>query len=170
MATGLLQAGQPASNMLLQNRTHVHILIGPRQPSRPGILHAHPGYLRGFWYLDPVGVNMASSLLRRSFKLDQIDAKTARFFFNGVTSWNLRQNVSKFPQAMRALLPSAYAVIFLQDIEHFASPAHYIDSAKMLTLVAREADGARVYVKLHPAQRAETVAMVQALARKTANL
>ena len=169
-ATGLVQAGQPASTALLQNRTHVHIVIGPRQPIRPGILHAHPGYLRGFWYLDPVGVNMASSLLRRAFKAEQIDAKAARLFFNGVAGWNLRQNVSKFPQAARAVLPAAFATVFLQDIEHFASPVHYIDSAKMLKLVAREADGARVYVKLHPAQRAETVAMVQTLARKTANL
>lgn len=170
MAVGLVQAEQPASHQLLQNRTHVHILIGPRQPIHPGILHAHPGYLRGFWYLDPVGVNMASSLLRRAFRPDQIDAKAARFFFNGVAGWNLRQNASKFPQAARVILPAAFATVFLQDIEHFASPMHYIDSAKILKLVAREADGARVYVKLHPAQRAETTAMVQAFARKTANL
>ncbi|OYZ92450.1 MAG: hypothetical protein B7Y01_01745, partial [Xanthobacter sp. 17-67-6] len=37
-------------------------------------------------------------------------------------------------------------------------------------LVAREAGGTRVYVKLHPAQRIETAAMVRALARKTGNL
>ncbi len=169
-AVGLLQAGQPASKQLLQNRSHVHILIGPRQPIRPGILHAHPGYLRGFWYLDPVGVNMASSLLRRAFKPDQIDTKAARYFFNGVAGWNLRQNASKFPQAARMALPAAFATVFLQDIEHFASPVHYIDSAKILKLVAREADGARVYVKFHPAQREETTALVRTLARKTANL
>ena len=170
MAVGVVQAGQAASIRLLQNRTHVHVLIGPRQPIRPGILHAHPGYLRGFWYLDPVGVNMASSLLRRGFKPDQVDAKAARFFFNGVAGWNLRQNASKFPQAARVALPAAFATVFLQDIEHFASPVHYIDSAKMLKLVAREADGARVYVKLHPAQREEKAAMAHALARKTTNL
>lgn len=170
MAVGLVQAEQPASLQLLQNRTHVHILIGPLQPIRPGILHAHPGYLRGFWYLDPVGVNMASSLLLGSFKPDQIDVKAARYFFNGVTGWNLRQNASKFPQVARQVLPAAFATVFLQDIEHFTSPMHYIDSAKMLKLVAREADGARVYVKLHPAQRAETTVLVRALARKTANL
>ncbi|GLS86119.1 hypothetical protein GCM10010873_10930 [Cypionkella aquatica] len=170
MATGLVQAGSAGSAQLLRNRMHVHIMIGPRQPIRPGVLHAHPGYLRGFWYLDPVGVNMASSLLRRPFKPDQIDAKAARAFFNGVTGWNLRRNVSKFPQAARADMPAAFAVLYLQDIEHFATPVHHIDSAKMLKLTAREADGARVYVKLHPAQRPETVAMVQAFARKMANL
>ncbi|MES2432436.1 MAG: hypothetical protein V4586_01245 [Pseudomonadota bacterium] len=170
LATALVAAQTPASSTLLQSRNHVHILIGPRQPIRPNILHAHPGYLRGFWYLDPAGVNMASSLLRRPFRPDQIDAKAARFFFNGVAGWNLRQNVSKFLQAARAVLPAAFATVFLQDIEHFASPVHYIDSAKILKLVTREADGARVYVKLHPAQRAETAAMVRAFAGKTANL
>ncbi|OYU41003.1 MAG: hypothetical protein CFE33_02705 [Pseudorhodobacter sp. PARRP1] len=170
MATQLIASGSPESAQLLHDRAHVHILIGPRAPIGPGILHAHPGYLRGFWYLDPVGVNMASSLIRRGFNPDQIDAKAARFFFNGVAGWNLRQNVSKFPQAARTALPAAFATVFLQDIEHFASPVHYIDSAKMLKLVARAADGTRVYVKLHPMQRAETTAMVQAFARKTANL
>lgn len=113
---------------------------------------------------------MASSLLRREFKPEQIDAKAARFFFNGVAGWNLRQNVSKFPQAARKPLPAAFATVFLQDIEHFASPVHYIDSLKILKRVARAAEGARVYVKLHPAQRAETTAAVQALVAKTANL
>ncbi|MFC3182855.1 capsular polysaccharide export protein, LipB/KpsS family [Cypionkella sinensis] len=169
--TALLAPSESAvSAQLLQDRRHVHILIGPRAPIGPGILHAHPGYLRGFWYLDPVGVNMASSLIRRAFKPDQIDAKAARFFFNGVAGWNLRQNVSKFPQAERRVLPAAFATLFLQDIEHFASPVHYIETTKMLKLVAREADGARVYVKLHPLQRAETVAWVQQQARKLANL
>ena len=168
--TAVVQAGQPVSQQLLQDKSHVHILIGPRTPIGPGILHAHPGYLRGFWYLDPVGVNMASSLLRRDFRPEQIDAKAARYFFNGVTGWNLRQNVSKFPQAARASLPAAFATAFLQDIEHFASPVHYIDSLKILKRVARAAEGARVYVKLHPAQRAETTAAVQALAGQTANL
>lgn len=56
--------------------------------------------------------------------------------------------------------------LFLQDIEHFASPVHYIETTKMLKLVAREADGARVYVKLHLLQRLETVAWVQQQARK----
>ena len=168
--TAVVQAGQPVSQQLLQDRRHVHILIGPRAPIGPGILHAHPGYLRGFWYLDPVGVNMASSLLHRRFNAEQIDAKAARFFFNGVAGWNLRQNVSKFPQVARKTLPAAFATVFLQDIEHFTSPVHYIDSAKILKLVLRAAEGARVYVKLHPAQRAETTAMVQALAGQTANL
>ncbi|MDZ4309139.1 MAG: hypothetical protein U1A24_01065 [Cypionkella sp.] len=99
----------------MQNRSHVHILIGPRQPIRPGILHAHPGYLRGFWYFDPAGVNMTSSLLRRAFRPDQIDAKAARYFFNDVTGWNLRQNASKFPQTARKALPPAFATVFLQE-------------------------------------------------------
>ncbi|MDB5658880.1 MAG: hypothetical protein JWS10_1495 [Cypionkella sp.] len=170
MATALVAADSPTSAKLFLDQSHVHILIGPRLPIRPGILHAHPGYLRGFWYLDPVGVNMGSSLCQRSFQPDQIDAKTARFFFNGVTGWNLRRNISKFPQNPRSNLPAAFATVFLQDIERFASPVHYIDSLKILKLVAREADGARVYVKLHPAQRTETTAQIQAMARKTANL
>lgn len=168
--TGLMRAKGAASVAALRQAGHVHVLIGPRQPVGPGVLHAHPGYLRGFWYLDPAGVNMDSSLLRAVFDPAAIDAKAARYFFDGVSGWNLRENVSKFPQAARGALPPAFAVVFLQEIEHFANPAHYIDTQKILKLVAREADGRRVYVKLHPAQGDATRAMVAQMLRKAGNL
>ena len=98
----MAQAGQPASQQLLQIRIHVHLLIGPRQPIRPGILRALPGYLRGFWYLDQVGVNMTSSLPRRALRPDQIDAKVARFFINGVTAWNLRRGPKRWLERQKS--------------------------------------------------------------------
>jgi hypothetical protein len=151
-APALARAGTPLSNDLLQDQRHLHLIIGPRSPQGPRIWHVHPAYLRGFWYLDPLGVNMRSSLVHQTFAPERIDAKTARYFFDGVVGWNLRKNVSKFPQNARNDLPPAYAVIFAQDLEHFANPVHYISTEKILRIVARRAEGARVYVKPHPKQ------------------
>jgi hypothetical protein len=45
--------------------------------------------------------------------------------------------------------------VFLQEIEHYASPVHHIGTEAMLRAVARGvagSGGGRVYVKLHPVQ------------------
>jgi hypothetical protein len=159
----LIRAERGASPRLLAMDRHLHVLIGPRAPVGPGIWHAHPGYLRGFWYLDPLGVNMHSSLVEARFDPGAVDQKSARRFWNGVTGWHLPRNLSKFAQEQRVEggLPPARSVIFLQDIEHFARPVHWIDSLTMIRTAARLGT---VYVKLHPAQRPETAAAVRDLA------
>lgn len=166
----LLRSGAALSVEVLREPAHLHLLIGPRAPEGRGIWHVHPAYLRGFWYLDSVGVNMRSSLRALRFRPEAVDAAKARYFFNGVAGWTLRQNVSKFPQAARQVLPPAYAVIYAQDLEHFAQPVHYIETEKMLRLTARAAEGALVYVKPHPAQGARMAAVIAAQVARFGNL
>lgn len=163
LQTHVVAAERGASARLLAMDQHRHVVIGPRTPVGPGIWHAHPGYLRGFWYLDPLGVNMASSLAGAGFDPARIDPQKARWFWNGVTGWHLPRNLSKFPQAARVGggLPPARSVVFLQEIERFARPVHWVDS---LTMIRTAAALGPTYVKLHPAQSPETAAAVAALA------
>lgn len=159
----LIRAERGASSRLIEMGRHLNVVIGPRAPVGPGIWHAHPGYLRGFWYLDPSGVNMHSSLVGARFDPAAIDQKSARRFWNGVTGWHLPRNLSKFAQEARVEggLPPATAVIFLQEIERYARPVHWIDS---LTMIRTAAGVGPTYVKLHPAQSEETVAAIRDLA------
>lgn len=161
----LIRAERGASARLLAMGGHLHVVIGPRAPVGPGIWHAHPGYLRGFWYLDPAGVNMHSSLTEARFDPATIDPKSARRFWNGVTGWHLPRNLSKFAQEARVEggLPPVRSVVFLQDIEHYTRPVHWIDSLTMIRTAARQGT---VYVKLHPAQKPQTAAAVRDLAEE----
>jgi len=120
-----------------------------------GIWHAHPGYLRGFWYLDALGVNMQSSLVDAVYEPGTVDPAKARWFFNGVTGWHLKRNLSKFEQAARVQggLSPAKAVVFLQEIERFSRPMHWVDAETILQEVARLGPA---YVKFHPAQTDQT--------------
>lgn len=165
LPTTLIRAERGASSRLIDSGRHLNVVIGPRTPTGPGIWHSHPGYLRGFWYLDPLGVNMHSSLTEARFDPTAIDPAQARWFWNGVTGWHLKRNLSKFPQEPRveAGLPPARAVVFLQEIERFSKPVHWIDS---LTMVRTAARAGHTYVKLHPAQSAETTAAVRELAEQ----
>lgn len=132
---------------------HAHIFLGKTKRITRPALYAIPSYIWGFWYLDPLGVNWDSSLENADFVPDDTDAAKARYFFNGVTGHMLRENISKFSQAPQTTepLPPARAVIFLQEIDSYATPVHFLDSQQMIATVAKSTT-ARVYVKLHPAQ------------------
>jgi hypothetical protein len=168
----LVASARQASERLIAMGHHLNIVIGPRLPVGPRVWHAHPGYVFGFWYLDALGVNSHSSLGGRRFDPQSVDGPTARWFFNGVSGFNLRKNKSKFPQAERveAPLPPARAVVYLQEIEHYQQPVHWIDTLTMLQVTAMAAGGGRVYVKLHPAQSPEMRAAVLALCAEVPNL
>lgn len=160
----VVRAERGASGRILGMGRHLNVVIGPRMPIGPGIWHAHPGYLRGFWYLDPMGVNMQSSLVEARFDPAAIDPEKARWFWNGVTGWHLKRNLSKFPQAERVEggLPPAKTVVFLQEIERFSRPVHWVDS---LTMLRAAAASGQTYVKFHPAQGAAMRDAVLALAQ-----
>ncbi len=65
---------------------------------------------------------------------DQVDADKAEYFFNGVTGYMLRENVSKFPQEVRMKIPlqPAAAVIYCQEIEGYLNRSHYLTTEQMI--------------------------------------
>lgn len=153
--TGYVRHGSDLSNRLL-SQDHRHVFLGPRGPARQRALFAMPGYIWGFWYLDPQGIHWNSSLADQMFDPATIDAEAASYFFNGVSGWMLRENLSKFDQARRQSSPPprAHAVIFLQDIETYRRRVHHLTSDQMIRIAASVTSD-RIYVKLHPATTGE---------------
>ncbi|MFY0311572.1 hypothetical protein ACFMBG_16905 [Leisingera sp. D0M16] len=136
---------------------HKHIAVGLRKAQGPNILHAHTSYLWGFWYLDPKGYYWSSSLVEAGFDPAAVDAAKAAYFFNGVSGHMKRANVSKLPQQERGAtsVEPAAAAVFLQEIDNFKTPVHYLNTVEMIENTVRAVKGL-VYVKLHPAQEDAT--------------
>ena len=169
-ATRLVRAEGRLSRWL-RARPHLHLFIGDPTGSGPQVLHAMPSYVWGFWYLDPRGAYARSSLASLPFAPEAVDPGKARWFFDGVAGYMLRENVSKFPQASRndALAPAA-ATVFLQEIETYRNPVHFIGTLDMVSATARAFAGARVYVKLHPAQSGHIRTRVEQFVAETPGL
>lgn len=166
----LVAMGSLLSRAVLET-DHRQIVIGKLRPRGATILHAHPSYLWGFWYLDPCGYYWHSSLVERRFDPGVVDDAQAEWFFNGVAGHMTRKNVSKLPQPARGgsdLAPAA-AVVFLQQIDGFKTRVHHVDTLEMIEQTARGADGT-VYVKLHPVQSDDTRAAVLALCADLGNV
>lgn len=153
LATHLVDADSRSSRLLLDG-DGVHILVGERPAYGPRILHALPTYIWGFWYLDEIGAFWNSSIRFGRFHPAEIDADKADYFFNGVTGYMLRENVSKIAQEVRMPQPlqPAAVVVFCQDIETRRDRSHYLTTEQMIRAAAQHRRDRTVYVKLHPHQ------------------
>ena len=152
VAIRLVSLGGTASDVLL-GQDHLNIIVGDKNRAGRNLLYAAPTYIWGFWYLDPKGVNWTSSIRRAAFDPGQVDLERAEYFFNGVSGYMLRENVSRAPQPPRADPPlePAAAVIFCQDIQALDDPPHFLNTADIIRTTADAVHGI-VYVKPHPNQ------------------
>jgi len=143
-----------AETLLEPGAEHIHVMMGDMPGYGPNLLHVEIGPILGFWYLDELGTGAQSSLRLAQFCPDRVNRGQAEYFFNGVSGWMLRENVSKAPQEPRRpeLLEPARAVIFAQEIEAKRQRSHYLTNVQMIRTVAEHDRKARVYVKLHPSQ------------------
>ena len=153
MTTRIVATEGSASKLLLE-QDHINILVGDLPGYGRGQLHAYPSYIWGFWYFDEVGVHWNSSLRFARFCADSIDAEKAEYFFNGVSGYMLRENVSKISQEVRMKNPlkEAAAVIFCQEIEDQFNRSHYLTTEQMIRTTATTCKDELVYVKPHPDQ------------------
>lgn len=133
---------------------HIHLMMGDMPAYGRNTLHVEQGYIKGFWYLDEIGVFANSSLRLAQFCPERVHWGHAEYFFNGVSGWMLRNNVSKAPQTERMpdLLEPAAAVIFTQEIEALRDRTHFMSNEQMIRTVAEHDRSKLVYVKLHPQQ------------------
>jgi hypothetical protein len=149
-----LVEGNSRTSRGLLTEAHLHIIVGGPAMYGAGILHAFPSHIWGFWYFDELGFGWNSSLRFAHYTGDNIDREQAEFFFNGVTGYALRENVSKLQQKSRVQtpLPSASAVVFCQRNNPTQPRPNYLTTEQMIDAAARHDPNAIVYVKPHPNQ------------------
>lgn len=146
--------GGARTSIGLLDAPHLHIMIGGPAMFGPTILHAHPSYIWGFWYLDELGFGWESSLRFSRFCSNDVDREKADYFFNGVAGYMLRENVSKLwqePRVETALAP-AECVVFCQGIETRTPRRHFLTTEQMIKTTAMASPDQTVYVKPHPLQ------------------
>lgn len=144
----LVQIKSLISDTVLETE-YLQMAVGPRRPQAANLFHAHPSYILGFWYLDVNGYFWNSSLITTEFRPEQVDFQASEYFFNGVSGFFTRENISSRPQCERKVLPKADAFIPLQNIEKYPCRVHYLTSEEIIDTACSTLSG-RVYVKLHP--------------------
>ena len=151
--TYLVEGNSRTSRALLAEG-HLHLIVGGPPQYAPNVLHIAPSYIWGFWYVDEIGIGAHSSMRFARFPAEEVDRDKADYFFNGVTGYMLRENVSKLRQEPRmdAPLRLATATILCQTTDPQAPRTHYLTTEEMIVTAARVDPNALVYVKPHPHQ------------------
>ncbi|MEO0487422.1 MAG: hypothetical protein AAF092_16070 [Pseudomonadota bacterium] len=171
IASVVVDLDSPLSDLLLA-QPHMHVIFGSKPFYAPNVVHVAPSYVWGFWYLDEVGVNADSSLRMRTFRPHGVEWGDAEWFFNGVASYMLSENVSREPQAPRSetWVERARSVVFCQEIDRLSPRQHYLNTEDMIRNAARAAGGGAVYVKPHPNQSGQTRAVIDEIAAGDPNI
>ncbi len=161
-----------AETLLDPSADHLHVVMGDMPNFGHNMLHVEESYIKGFWYLDEIGVYWNSSLRLSQFCPDRISKGHADYFFNGVAGWMLRENISKAPQPERVpgLLEPARAVVFTQENEGFRNRSHYLTNEQMIRTAAEFDRSKLVYVKLHPNQSKAARRVLMAVAQDYQNV
>lgn len=153
-AMRLVRAGDETSR-LLASQELIHLWVGARPVDGPGVgrnWFAGPTHVPGFWQLDQEGIGPRASIRRETFDPAGIANEPAEYFFNGVSGYMLRENVSNLPQPARQQEPlaPAAAAIFLQPERHDRAARRFLDTESMIRAALELREGLPVYVKPHP--------------------
>jgi hypothetical protein len=152
-----------AASQVLAERNHLHVVVGGPAPRSMNALHAGPAHVPGFWYLDGAGTKENSSIRCKRFDPGQVDGAEAEYFFNGVSGFMLRENVSNLPQAAREPQEEAAAAIFLQRRADEEASGRRLSTEEMIRTTAEAAAGRPVFVKPHPDSAPRLIRRIEAL-------
>lgn len=152
----------------LRNSDYLQISVGPRRLQGSRMFHAYPSYILGFWYLDKSGYHWNSTVKHLPFEPEQIPLSDAEYFYNGVSGYHTRNNISPRPQQSRQSIPPASAFIPLQNIEKYPRKVHYLTTEQIIRTTCETVSG-KVYVKLHPLHNQEERRQWQHFCAKFAN-
>ena len=144
---------------------NLHIMENGRVHAQ-GWLNAATAYLEGFFHVDPLGVQAASSIGGRRFSPEQIDTPKAAAYAQMLDArFRLRRH-SRYAQAKaETQVPQGAIAVFLQGPAPIRQGQAHCGFEDMLRSVARGAEGRPVVVKPHPLKPelgAEIIAAVQA--------
>ncbi len=162
----LVRLGTRASRGALDSE-QMHVIVGDAPQYAPYLLHAHPAHIRGFWYMDETGIREHSSIRLSAFHPSLVSYEDAEYFFNGVSGYMLRENISQLPQRARMHdLERAAVTVFCRPFGP-AQPANSraLSHAAMIATAATTFDDRQVYVAFHGQQlekeRTEIKSVVQ---------
>ncbi len=130
---------------------NLHIVENGRMQGT-GWLNAATAYIRGFWHMDPQGVQAESMAHEAVFDPRTVDGPAARAFFQSMQKKFVTPRLSRFhqPRAVADDLPEGAVALFLQGRSAYHAGRCKLTMDRMILGVAQGAGGRSVVVKPHP--------------------
>jgi hypothetical protein len=145
---------------------NLHIVENGRMRGE-GWLNTATAYIKGFWHLDPQGIQAESLAREAVFSAREVDGEAARTFFRELRQRFVTPRLSRFAQARERAtdLPQGCIALFLQGKSAYHNGRCALPMDRMILAVCQGAGGRPVVVKPHPQQPEEAAGpMAAALA------
>ncbi len=117
-----------------------------------GWLNAATAYLRGFWHMDPRGVQSESSAFASVFEPGEVDDAAAALFHDRLRQRDAAARRSRYhqPREVATDLPTGAVALFLQGPSAYHERRCDLPMDQMILAVANGSGGRPVLVKPHP--------------------
>ncbi|MCV2868380.1 hypothetical protein OEW28_07035 [Defluviimonas sp. WL0002] len=131
----------------------------------PRALNTASAYIAPFWYLDPEGVRLQSSIGERTFDPAAIDPAKAQNFFAALRRRRVSERVSRYPQAEGTEeFPKGAIAVFLQN--GAADAGAFFGRREMIDALLSRHDTSPILIKPHPRDDGEDTAELLAVAAR----
>jgi len=130
---------------------NLHVVENGRMQGT-GWLNAATAYLRGFWHLDPRGVQSESSAFASVFDPQAVDDVAAAEFYHKLRQRDVLPRRSRYhqPREVAKDLPKGAVALFLQGPSAYHAGRCDLPMDQMILAVANGSGGRPVLVKPHP--------------------
>lgn len=137
------RAGEPDGN--------IHVVENGRMQGE-GWLNAATAYLRGFWHMDPRGMQAESSAIDDAFDPAVVDGVAAETFLETLKARFVDPRRSRYrqPREVDRSIPDGAVALFLQGPSAYGNGRCDLPMTEMIRIVAGASGGRPVVVKPHP--------------------
>lgn len=158
----LTHFSREGQRLAMDDDLHFHILLDDMPGYALNCMYCVPSYFRGFWFFDEVGTRNNSTQRIERFRPEMVDEGQARAFFRRLHRRHIDQNRSRLPQPPtgQALEPGALC-LFVQGFNDQPYHRHYMSAPEFIEAAIAAKGARRLYIKAHPAQKPEELAVVQ---------
>ncbi|MDM7933714.1 hypothetical protein [Tabrizicola sp.] len=145
---------RPADEMKPQEGVadgNLHIVENGRMRGE-GWLNTALAYIKGFWHLDPRGIQAESCAREAVFAREDMDKAAALAFMRQMRRRFVAPRLSRFnqPRTLATGLPDGAVALFLQGRSAYHAGRCRLPMGQMILAVAQGAGGRPVIVKPHP--------------------
>jgi hypothetical protein len=130
---------------------NLHIVENGRMRGE-GWLNTALAYIKGFWHLDPRGIQAESCAREAVFARDDMDKAAALAFMRQMRRGFVTPRLSRFhqPRALATGLPDGAVALFLQGRSAYHAGRCRLPMDQMILAVSQGAGGRPMVVKPHP--------------------
>jgi hypothetical protein len=158
----LTHFSREVQRLAMEDLAHYHIFMDDMPGYALNTMFCVPSYFRGFWFFDEIGTRNNSTQRIEPFDPRLIAPEEAASFFGRLRRRLIETNRSRLPQPPKGqVLEKGALCLFVQGFTDQPYHRHYMSAPEFIEAAIAAKGARKLYIKAHPTQKADELAIVQ---------